>query len=125
MPDERLRSIYGLLVLTAWSDARLHPTELLAEDRILREVPSLGALPDKREIGEAARRTLDELGVDAAVQQIVTPLQERGERELAFAACVRILEADSVIALEEFRVMRVLRRLFGFTQDEVSRLVSG
>ncbi len=125
MPAERLRSIYGLLVLTAWSDARLHPTELLAEDRILREAPALGALPDKPDIGEAAKRTLDELGIDAAVEQIAAPLQERGERELAFAACVRILEADSVIAVEEFRVMRVLRRLFGFTQDEVDRLISG
>ena len=44
--------------------------------------------------------------------------------KLAFACCVRMLEADGVIAPEEFRVLRILRRLWGFTQDEVNALIS-
>ena len=61
---------------------------------------------------------------NAAVAQIAEPLRTREDQELAFVCCVRMLEADGVIAPEEFRVLRILRRLFGFTQDEVKRLVS-
>ena len=34
------------------------------------------------------------------------------------------MEADGIIAPEEFRVMRILRRLWGLSEDEVSRLIS-
>src|SRR5712671_4956252 len=116
MHEQRARSIHGLLVLTAWADGHIVAPELLVEHAILAEVPELAALYDKR--------ALDELGLDAAVAQIAEPLRTREDQELAFLCCVRILEADGVIAPEEFRVLRILRRLFGFTQDEVKRLVS-
>jgi len=113
------------LVLTAWADGRIVAPELLVENAILGEVPELTALYDKRGLADAAKRALDELGLDAAVAQIAEPLRAREDQELAFVCCVRILEADGVIAPEEFRVLRILRRLFGFTQDEVNRLISG
>ncbi|MFL5310502.1 MAG: TerB family tellurite resistance protein [Myxococcales bacterium] len=124
MHEQRVRSIHGLLVLTAWADGRIVAPEIAMEQLILDEVPELAALEDRRGLAEAAKRALDELGIDAAVAQIAGPLQTREDQELAFVCCVRILEADGVIAPEEFRVLRILRRLFGFTQDEVSRLIS-
>ena len=124
MHEQRARSIHGLLVLTAWADGRIVRPELEVEQAILDDVPELAALEDRRGLGDAAKRTLDELGLDAAVAQIAEPLREREDQELAFTCCVRILEADGVIAPEEFRVLRILRRLFGFTQDEVNRLLS-
>ena len=52
------------------------------------------------------------------------PLGTREDQELAFVCCVRMLEADGIIAPEEFRVLRILRRLFGFSVDEVNRMMS-
>ncbi|HYR19091.1 MAG TPA: TerB family tellurite resistance protein [Myxococcales bacterium] len=124
MHEQRARSIHGLLVLTAWADGRIVAPELFVEHAILGEVPELTSLYDKRGLADAAKRALDELGLDAAVAQIAEPLRTREDQELAFVCCVRILEADGVIAPEEFRVLRILRRLFGFTQDDVNRLIS-
>jgi uncharacterized tellurite resistance protein B-like protein len=124
MHEQLARSIHGLLVLTAWADGQIDATELLVEHAILGEVPELAALNDKRGLADAAKQALDELGLDAAVAQIAAPLRTREDQELAFSSCVRILEADGVIAPEEFRVLRILRRLFGFTQDELNRLIS-
>jgi len=124
MHEQLARSIHGLLVLTAWADGHIVAPELLVEDAIVGEVPGLAALYDKRGLADAAKQALDELGLDAAVAQIAAPLRTREDQELAFTCCVRILEADGAIAPEEFRVLRILRRLFGFTQDEVNRLIS-
>ncbi|HWE25848.1 MAG TPA: TerB family tellurite resistance protein [Myxococcales bacterium] len=122
--EERARSIYGLLVLTAWADGLIHPNEILVEHAILDELPELKALEEKHVIARDAKTTLDARGLDAAVAQMAAPLTEREDQELAFGCCVRILEADGIIAPEEFRVMRILRRLWAFTQDDVNRLIS-
>ena len=97
---------------------------MLLERTVITELPDLTGLYDKRGLAEDTKRALDELGLDAAVAQIAEPLRAREDQELAFVCCVRMLEADGVIAPEEFRVMRILRRLFGFTPDEVKRLIS-
>jgi len=122
--EQRARSIHGLLVLTAWADGQIVAPEVLVEHAILAEVPELAALNDKRGLADAAKRALDELGLDAAVAQIAEPLRTRQDQELAFLCCVRMLEADGVIAPEEFRVLRILRRLFGFSLGEVNRIMS-
>ena len=122
--EERARSVYGLLVLTAWADGLIHPNEILVEHAILDELPDLKALEDKRGIANDAKAALDDRGLDAAVEEMAAPLAEREDRELAFSCCVRILEADHIIAPAEFRVMRILRRLWEFTQDDVNRLIS-
>ena len=97
---------------------------MLLEHTVVGELPGLSALYDKRGLADAAKRALDELGLDAAVAQIAEPLRTREDQEVAFVCCVRMLEADGVIAAAEFRVLRLLRRLFGFTPDEVKRLIS-
>ena len=117
MHEQRARNIYGLLALTAWADGRI-------QHAILDEVPELASLPDKLDVADDAKRALDEMGLDAAVAQIASTLQTRDDQELAFACCVRILEADGIIAPEEFRVLRILRKLFGLTQNDVNRLIS-
>jgi len=124
MHEQRARSIYGLLILTAWADRQIVEPEVLLERTVITELPDLTGLHDKRGLAEDTKRALDELGLDAAVAQIAEPLRAREDQELAFVCCVRMLEADGVIAPEEFRVMRILRRLFGFTPDEVKRLLS-
>ena len=123
MDDERARSIYALLVLTAWADGNLHPSEVLLEHAVLRELPELAALPDKRGLADAAKRDLDEGGLDTAVERAALPLRAWADRELAFTSCVRMLEADGVLAHQEFRVLRVLRRLFGFDAADISRML--
>ena len=124
MHEQRARSIHGLLVLTAWADGQIVAPEVLVEHTIVAEVPELISLYDKRGLADAAKQALDELGLDAAVAQIAEPLRTREDQELAFLCCIRMLEADGVIAPEEFRVLRILRRLFGFTQDEINRIMS-
>ena len=63
------------------------------------------------------------------VEEVLEPalgmlVKQREDQELAFVCCVRMLEADGVIAPEEFRVLRILRRLFGFSVDDVNRMMS-
>ena len=124
MHEQRARSVHGLLVLTAWADGRIVAPEVLVEHAVMAEMPELAALYDKRGLADAAKRALDELGLDAAVAQIAEPLRTREDQELAFVCCIRMLEADGVIAPEEFRVLRILRRLFGFSVDDVNRMMS-
>jgi len=95
----------------------LYADEVVSQDE-------LEALPDKLDIADDAKRALDEIGLDAAVAQVASGLETQEDQELAFACCVRILEADGVIAPEEFRVLRILRKIFSLTQDDVNRLIS-
>jgi hypothetical protein len=122
--DEQARSLYTLLVLTSWADGRVDASEILVEHAILDDVPELAALPGKRALAAAAKRDLDGLGLDAAVAKAAEPLQGKEDRELAFVSCVRMLEADGIIAHSEFRVLRILRKVFGLSGADVARLLA-
>jgi len=57
MHEQRVRSIHGLLVLTAWADGHIVAPEIAMEQIILDEVPELAALEDRRGLADAAKRS--------------------------------------------------------------------
>ena len=118
------RAVYELMMITAWSDGRLEMAETLVAEAVTAEVPEMLAVPDKREISLRARKALGELGLSGALKQAAAALGEAWHRELAFVCCARVLEADGIIAQEEFQVLIELRMLFGLKPEDVQRLLN-
>ena len=133
----RRRDPTPILMLTARGalEDRIRGFEIGADDYL----PKPFALPELRvRVRALIRRSavhrtrlirIDDLEIDTEARRVSRsgreiPLTAREDQELAFTCCVRVLEADGIIAPEEFRVMRILRRLWGLSEDEVSRLIS-
>lgn len=122
VPDP-FRTIYELMMLTAWADGRLDVTEALVAEAVLGDVPQLRDLPGRGQIADEARARLERLGLEQALSESAAQLPEQGDRELAFVCCARILEADGVIAQEEFKVLSRLKAAFGLSAPDVARLL--
>jgi hypothetical protein len=111
------------MMLTAWADGRLEASEALVAEAVqgdvaeLREPPDLGALADR------AKERLDQFGLERALAETAAGLADAEHRELAFVCCARILEADGIIAQEEFKVLSQLKALFAFSALDVTRLL--
>lgn len=123
MDTEQARAVYELMMITAWADGRLEMSETLVSEAVTADVPELLAVPDKQEISARARERLQRLGLKAALQESAGRLGEAWHRELAFSCCARVLEADGIIAQEEFTVLVELRKMFGLRPEDVARLL--
>jgi uncharacterized tellurite resistance protein B-like protein len=124
MDTGQARAVYELMMITAWADGRLEMAETLVAEALIAEVPEILAVPDKGAISQHARKLLDEVGLAKALQQAARGLGEAWHRELAFVCCARMLEADGIIAQEEFKVLSELKSLFGLRTEDVQRLLT-
>ena len=124
MTEEGRRN-YQLLVLTAWADGKLHELETRELERIVEATPLLRELqkPEADELAREARELLARVGLAEALTEIGSNLVHRDSRELAFAACARVLEADRHIAKQEFEVLARLKAMFGFDAQDISLLL--
>lgn len=123
MDATRARRIYELMVLTAWADGHVHPTEATAIREIAAALPELKDLGDRLEISRAAKERLDQKGLDAAVREAAMDLADPAERELAFRCCAKVLEADGEVEGEEAEVLAILQEVFSLTSEDVQRLL--
>ncbi len=123
MSDEQARSIYQLMMLTAWADGCLEAPEALVAEAVQGDVPELRQLPDRGALADRAKKRLDQLGLERALAETAAGLADAGHRELAFVCCARILEADGIIAQEEFKLLSQLKALFGLSTSDVTRLL--
>jgi uncharacterized tellurite resistance protein B-like protein len=123
MSDEQARSIYELMMITAWADGCLEASEALVAEAVQGDVPELRQLPDRGALADRAKKRLDQLGLERALAETAAGLADAGHRELAFICCARILEADGVIAQEEFKLLSQLKALFGLSASDVARLL--
>jgi len=123
MNTEQARAIYELMMITAWADGRLDMSETLVTESVIADVPELLAVPDKREVAASARERLERLGLRSALKETAEGLGEAWHRELAFVCCAHVLEADGIIAQEEFTVLVELRNIFGLRSEDVARLL--
>lgn len=122
MDSEQARCIYELMMLTAWADGRLEASEALVAEAVVAEVPELLAVPDKVQLAERAHGRLAQAGLRGALAETARGLRPE-HRELAFVCCARVLEADGIIAREEFQVLAELKALFGLDAAAISRLL--
>lgn len=123
MNAEQARAIYELMMITSWADGRLDMPETLMTESVIAEVPELLDVPDKQQVAASARDRLQRLGLRPALKEVAAALGEAGHRELAFVCCARVLEADGIIAQEEFMVLLELRTIFGLRSEDVARLL--
>ena len=119
------RQIYELMVLTAWADGKVQPGEALAVQQIVAGEPALAKLGDRGQLAREIRARIDEKGLTAALREAAAPLVDREDRELAFRCCARVLHADGELAAEDADALATLQELFGFTGDDVKRLLAG
>jgi len=117
------RSLYELMMLTAWADGRLEASETLVADALRSELPELHKVRDHAALADSAKARLQKLGLKRALTEVAAPLRDPADRELAFVCCARVLEADGIIAKEEFQVLAALKALFGFGSEDVARLL--
>jgi tellurite resistance protein len=123
MSDEQARRIYELMMLTAWADGCLEASEALVAEAVQGDVPELRQLPGRGALADRAKKRLDQLGLERALAETAAGLADAEHRELAFVCCARILEADGIIAQEEFKLLSQLKTLFGLSAPDVARLL--
>ena len=117
------KRIYELMVLTAWTDGKVGPAEALAVHKIVVE-NGFGELAAGGELAKQIKARIDEKGVEACVRETAQGLTERADRELAFRSCVRVLDADGELGMEEAEVLNTLQEIFAFSGDDVKRLMA-
>ncbi|GAC1339112.1 MAG: hypothetical protein NVSMB23_07670 [Myxococcales bacterium] len=121
---DQTRSIYQLMVLTAWADGDLDPSEVIASHGLLVEFPELQGVHDQGKLARKAKDRLDAVGLTDALGEAAEGLRDRAHQERAFLCCARVLEADGRISVEEFGVLAALRELFGLSNEDVARLLT-
>jgi tellurite resistance protein len=121
MPDAK--RIYELMVMTAWTDGKVEAKEALAVHDIAQAMPDFKALEGKAELSKKMKARIDEIGLDAAVREKAAEVTDRLDQEMAFRFCARVLNADSDLSLEEANVLSALQEVFGFSGEDVKRLM--
>jgi uncharacterized tellurite resistance protein B-like protein len=126
MPDvDAARRIYELMVLTAWADGHVEAAEALAVHEMVAEHAAFKEIGSKSEISRGVKALIDAKGLDAALLEIAGGLTLREDRELAFRCCARVLESDGEVAAEEAEALADLQEAFGFSGEDVKRLMKG
>ena len=120
---ETARRILELMFLTAWSDGRFEGSEALAIHRLAAQVPVLREVGSTSDIDVAAKARLAEAGLDACVHEAASSILLPAHRELAFKCCAKVSGADGKFALEEAKVLQILRQIWGFSPADVERLL--
>lgn len=117
------RRILELMFLTAWADGRFEGSEALAIHKLAAQVPALRAVGATNEIDLAAKRSLRDKGLEAAVREAASGIQDPAQRELAFQACAKVSGADGHFVREEAQVLNLLRSVWGMSEEDVERLL--
>jgi tellurite resistance protein len=120
---EPARRIIELMFLTAWADGRFEGSEALAIHKLAATVPQLREVGTTGDIELAARRKLDQLGLESCVRAAAAVIAEPRQRELAFQCCAKVSGADGRFARQEGEVLRLLREAWALSPDDVERLL--
>jgi uncharacterized tellurite resistance protein B-like protein len=125
MDTDAARRVYELMVLIAWADGRVEAAEALAVHEVVVANPAFKDIGSKSEISRSVKARIDARGLEAALRETASGLLAREDRELAFRCCAKVLDADGDVAAEEAEALGGLQELFGFSGDDVKRLMQG
>ncbi len=117
--DEQGRRILELMFLTAWADGRFEGSEAFAIHRLAGQFSQL----DTGDIDLDARQRLQRYGLTTCVREAAAGIHDRNQRELAFQCCAKVSGADGHFVPQEAQVLKLLRELWGFSRDDVERLL--
>jgi hypothetical protein len=112
-------AIFQAVMITALVDGRenVDDAQLVASLQAIDD--RLARLPDAFELGVRAHLLVDEIGVEAALEQIVTPIVAAADRDRAFRLCARLMVADGKTDGDEALVMGTLQERFGLSHAQV------
>jgi tellurite resistance protein len=120
---EQARHIVELMVLTAWADGRVVGSEALAIHKLTVTFPELRDVGPTGEISARAKNRLERVGMEAAVREAAGGVKDPRYREIAFQCCAKVSGADGVFVPEESAVLAELQELFGYSEEDVKRLL--
>ncbi len=111
------------MVLTAWADGRVEGVEALAIHKLTLAFPELRDVGPTGDISRAAKEKLQSIGIEAAVREAAGHITDAKYREIAFHCCAKVSGADGLFVPEENEVLTELQRLFGYSAEDVKRLL--
>jgi tellurite resistance protein len=117
------RRILELMFLTAWSDGRFEGSEAIAIHKLAAQVPTLREIVSTTDIDLATKVRLAEVGLEPCVREAAAAITVPAQRELAFQCCSKVSGADGRFPREEARVLQLLREAWGFSPQDVERLL--
>ena len=120
---EQARHVVELMVLTAWADGRVVGSEALMIHRLTLAHEELREVGPAGEISARVKERLASVGMDAAVREAAGGVRTARYRELAFQCCAKVSGADGAFAEEENAVLSELQGLFGYSTEQVKRLL--
>src|SRR5262249_13160423 len=105
------------------ADGRFVGSEALAIHKLASHIPFLREVDSTSDIDLNAKRRLAEVGLDTCVREAAGAIADRYLRELAFQCCAKVGGADGAFVPREAEVLRILRSVWGFSEEEVERLL--
>ncbi len=120
---EQSRRIVELMVLTAWADGRVEGVEALAIHKLTLAFPPLRDVGPTGEISRTAKERLQRVGIAEAVREAASGIVDEKFRDIAFQCCAKVAGADGLFVPEENEVLTELQQLFGYSPDDVKRLL--
>lgn len=120
---EQATHVVELMVLTAWADGRVVGSEAMAIHKLTLANPELREVGPTGEISARAKERLDRVGMDAAVREAAGGVRTARYRALAYQCCAKVSGSDGLFEAEENAVLSELQELFGYSAEEVKRLL--
>lgn len=120
---QQAKHVFQAMILTVVADGRPELVEAGVIAKLRAEYPVVAALPSIAEIGRELRDRYLHIGMQATATAIANGIYDREYRELAFVLCAKVMLADGETDLEEAEVLGLFQELFGFTPDDVKRLI--
>jgi hypothetical protein len=70
-----------------------------------------------------AKRKLAQVGLETCVRDAAAAITVPVQRELAFQCCAKVGGADGTFTAQEAQVLRILREVWGFSDEDVQRIL--
>jgi tellurite resistance protein len=121
---ERAKRIYELMVLIAWADGKVAAAEALAVHEIVAHLPEFKDIGSKSELSKGVKARIDEKGMETALREAAAAIVDRGDRELAFRCCAKVVDADGDLGAEDADALATLQELFALSGEDVKRLMA-
>jgi hypothetical protein len=118
------RRVFEAVVLTALADGKQEYQEARFLADLAHLHPLLAQLDSPDEIALEVWRRVREKGADDCLEEVADGLRDRPYQELAFALCARVMGVDGETAGEEAMVLGTLQERFGFSNEDVRRLIT-
>ena len=86
---------------------------------MLAEEPRFFGIGDAFSIGIEARRLVEEIGIEDAIERVTAPIKTPEDQRLTFRLAARLMMADGKTDGDEAMVLGTLQERFGLSHAEV------